>query len=175
MSSSETPSYVPIQVLFDETFHGRWEMSPSIDSMGNLASFYGRLEHHSPSTDGTFAICMAGGAGNFVTKVCFRPGFSSRLLTYEIYGQDLYESIPEAHRPPLRAEDKVNVTFSILGSSQQSVGSTIMPVILKNKDTGKLFCIKLHAYVMPNLLMGMFIGIPLSIMYACIHKSWAIF
>ena len=33
-----------------------------------------------------------------------------------------------------------------------------MPVVLKDKDTGKRFIIKLYAHVVPKLLMGMFIG-----------------
>jgi len=50
------------------------------------------------------------------------------------------------------------VKFSLLGSSQKTLGSTVMPVVLKDKDTGKRFIIKLYAHVVPNLLMGMFIS-----------------
>ena len=35
-----------------------------------------------------------------------------------------------------------------------------MPIMLKDANSGKRFCIILHAYVMPDLLMGMFISHP---------------
>jgi len=33
-----------------------------------------------------------------------------------------------------------------------------MPVVLKNRDTGRSFIIKLYALVLPDLFMEMFIG-----------------
>ena len=38
-------------------------------SMGNRPNLIGYLEHHNPTTDGSVAICMAGGNGVFVQKV----------------------------------------------------------------------------------------------------------
>jgi len=38
------------------------------------------------------------------------------------------------------------------------MGSTIMPIVFTNAETGERFCIKLYALVLENLLMGMFIG-----------------
>ena len=51
-----------------------------------------------------------------------------------------------------------NVTFSLQNSAQKPLGSTIMPVVLTDKITGKKFCIKLYALVLEHLSVGMFIG-----------------
>jgi len=134
---SQPPAYAAIPVLYDETHRGRWDQSPTIASLGNLAHLFGTLEHHSPATDGTFAICIAGGEGTFISK-------------------DLYESIPEAHRPPLRTENKQKVEF-LMGSPQETLGTTILPFILTATD-GKPFIMKLFMHVLPRMLMGMFIG-----------------
>lgn len=73
--------------------------------------------------------------------------------------KELYESIPEQHRPPLDTEGALNkVEFAVSGGSQTPLGSTIMPIILTDATTGQKFCIKLYALVMESLLMGMFIG-----------------
>ncbi|KAJ3509644.1 hypothetical protein NLJ89_g5108 [Agrocybe chaxingu] len=137
--STQPPGYVEIPTLYDETHRGKWALMPDISSMGNNANLIGYLEHHDPSTDGSFAICLAGGSGNFVSKA-------------------LYDSIPEAHRPTLNTDEDVDVSFSLLGSTQKALGSVIMPLILINYETNTRFRIKLHALVMPRLLMGMFIG-----------------
>ena len=71
----------------------------------------------------------------------------------------LYESIPEAHRPPLDTSDAdVTVNFSVAGQPQKPIGSIIMPIILINAETNTRFRIKLYALVLPRLLMGIFIG-----------------
>ena len=76
-----------------------------------------------------------------------------------LHSKDLYESIPEQHRPRLETNGALNeVAFTISGGSQKPLGSTIMPIILIDATTGQKFCIKLHALVMESLLMGMFIG-----------------
>jgi hypothetical protein len=75
-----------------------------------------------------------------------------------LHAQKLYESIPEQHRPPLNTTNTGStVTFTIPGTTQKSLGSTIIPIILTDATTGSKFCIKLYALVMENLLMGMFI------------------
>lgn len=43
-------------------------MSTAINSMANQPNIIGYLEHHKPTTDGSFAICAAGGTGVFVKK-----------------------------------------------------------------------------------------------------------
>jgi hypothetical protein len=40
----------------------------------------------------------------------------------------------------------------------KSIGTTFIPLILKNKDTGEKIRIVLYAIVLPNLFMNMFIG-----------------
>jgi len=76
-----------------------------------------------------------------------------------LHAQKLYESIPEQHRPPLNTTNTGStVTFTIPGTTQKSLGSTIIPIILTDATTGSKFCIKLYALVMENRLMGMFIG-----------------
>ncbi|KAJ8082630.1 hypothetical protein AAF712_012553 [Marasmius tenuissimus] len=137
--SNNPPPYTGIPTLYDETHHGKWYMQPEVASMGNLANLMGYLEHHGPHTDGSFAITVAGGNVTLVSK-------------------KLYESIPEQHRPPLDTTANVQTVSFLMGSPQQALGSTIMPVVLTNATTGRKFCIKLYALVMENLLMGMFIG-----------------
>ncbi|KAF9269824.1 hypothetical protein L218DRAFT_291768 [Marasmius fiardii PR-910] len=51
-------------------------------ALGNAANMMGCLEHHAPTTDGSLAICMAGGNCTLVSKA-------------------LCESIPSQHHPPL--------------------------------------------------------------------------
>lgn len=48
----------------------------------------------------------------------------------------------------------------MLGEDQTALGTAFVPIILKNADTGKPFRIVLHVYVLPNMLMGMFISDP---------------
>lgn len=66
---SQPPTYTPIAVLYDETHRGRWDQTLSIASMGQVAHLYAHLEHHNPTTDGSFAICIAGGTGTFISNV----------------------------------------------------------------------------------------------------------
>ena len=40
--------------------------------MANSPNLLGYLEHHSPTSDGSFSICIAGGIGSFVSKVRIR-------------------------------------------------------------------------------------------------------
>ncbi|KAI3614334.1 hypothetical protein WG66_000187 [Moniliophthora roreri] len=137
MSGPPLPAYAP--VYYDETHHGKWYMQPQVMSMGNSANLMGYLLHHSTDTDGSFAICAAGGNCTLVSK-------------------RLYESIPSEHRPPLDTTDGGLAVSFMTGGSQKSIGSTIMPIVLTDANTNQKFCIKLYALVMENLLMGMFVG-----------------
>jgi len=138
MSNDESPpAYNAIPVLYDETHHGKHYNQPRMESMANLANLMGHLPKHADTTDGSFSICMAGGNCTLVSK-------------------NLYESIPEEHRPALNASHAREVG-SLFGS-MATIGSTIMPIVLENAETGQKFCIKLYALVVENLLMGMFIG-----------------
>lgn len=140
--SVQRPQYVEIPTLYDDTHRGEWGSDYKISSMGNLTNLLGYLEHFDPAqTDGSIGICVAGGKGNFISK-------------------KLYDSIPEAHRPPLDTSHSRTVPFTVLGSSTMSLGSVIMPLILTNADTNTKFRIKLYALVLPNLLLDMFISNP---------------
>jgi hypothetical protein len=44
------------------------------------------------------------------------------------------------------------------GGDMRSIGTTFLPLILTNYTTGEKFRIVLHAIVLPDLFMGMFIG-----------------
>jgi len=75
-----------------------------------------------------------------------------------LHSKELYESIPEQHRPRLETNGALNkVALTVSGGSQKPLGSTIMPIILTDATTGQKFCIKLHALVMESLLMDIFI------------------
>ncbi|KAI0248879.1 hypothetical protein BJV78DRAFT_1130587 [Lactifluus subvellereus] len=138
--TGQSLEHAAIPVLHDETHHENWYSQPQINSIGNLPNLTGYLEHHAPSTDGSFAIYIAPGNVTLVSK-------------------RLYESIPEQHRPPLDANDAGNpVAFRVGSSTQEALGSTVMPVVLTDATSGRRFCIKLYALVLENMLMGMFIG-----------------
>ena len=66
-ASNSPPAY--ITTVHDDTHRGKWPNDLSIMSMGNRPNLIGYLEHHNPTTDGSVAICMAGGNGVFVQKV----------------------------------------------------------------------------------------------------------
>jgi len=65
--SSEPPAHVP--TIYDETHRAKHYMKPSIMSLGSRATLIAYLEHHAPTTDGSFSVCIAGGCGVFVSKV----------------------------------------------------------------------------------------------------------
>jgi roadblock/LC7 domain-containing protein len=67
MSSEPPRAYIP--TIYDETHRAIQYMDPSIRSMANRATLIAYLEHHAPTTDGSFAVCIAGGNGVFVSKV----------------------------------------------------------------------------------------------------------
>jgi len=71
--------------------------------------------------------------------------------------QALWESIPTTHRPSLSGF-QAGTAVEYLGTTHLAIGSTILPVILKDGDTGQPFRVKLFALVVPDLRMGMYIA-----------------
>lgn len=140
MADNQPPPYQEsIPTLYDETHRGIWHPKPAIMSQGAVVSLIAHLEHYPSTTDGSFAICIASGQGNFISK-------------------QLYESIPQDHRPSMKAT--IQSVDMMLGGDQKALGTTFVPLLLKNADTGKRFRVVLQAYVMENLSMGMFISQP---------------
>ena len=135
--NGRTSSGLSIPTIYDETHRGIWHPSPHVASIGNRVCLIAHLEHHEDSTDGSFGVCIAGGSGTFISK-------------------ELYESIPPKHRPALRKSSQ-EVSF-ISGSAQTAIGTTFIPILLKNHNDGKRFRVVIHAYVLPQMLMGMFIS-----------------
>jgi hypothetical protein len=68
-SNDAPPDYT--HTVYDETYRAKSYIQPSIMSMGNSPNLLGQLEYHSAQTDGSFAICVAGGEGVFISKVSF--------------------------------------------------------------------------------------------------------
>jgi len=66
MSAAPPPYY---RTLYDETHRSIIYLNPSISSMANRPNLIGKLEHHSPITDGSFSICIASGEGVFISQV----------------------------------------------------------------------------------------------------------
>jgi hypothetical protein len=61
---------VEIPTLYDDTHRGKWAFDFEIASMGNLPNLLAYLEYYDPAqTDGSIGICVAGGRGNFISKV----------------------------------------------------------------------------------------------------------
>ena len=131
----------PTPTLYDETCRGIWHSTLQILSIGDSAALIADLEHHDSSKDGSFAVCIAAGKGNFIS-------------------QELYNSIPEEHRPQMEAQDR-KVTF-LFGHSGHTLGRTFIPILLTNAKNGERFRIVLHAYILEKMSMGMFIS----------HPSW---
>lgn len=128
-----------IPTLYDETHRGIRHSSLEILSIGNSPALIAHLEHHEPTTDGSFAVCIAAGNGSFIS-------------------QKLYDSIPEEHRPQIKATDQ-EVTF-LSGHAANTLGQIFVPILLTNANKGERFRIVLHAYVLEKMTMGMFISHP---------------
>lgn len=128
-----------IPTLYHETHRGIWRSRLQILSLGNSPALIAYLEHHDPSTDGSFAVCIAAGNGNFIS-------------------QKLYKSIPEEHRPQMKAKDQ-KATF-LLGQSASTLGQVFVPILLANAKNGERFRIVIYAYVLEKMSMGMFISHP---------------
>ena len=72
MPESSTMATAPppyFRTVYDETLRAITYTEPSIMSMGNNPNLLGQLEYHSPTTDDSFSICVAGGDGIFVSQV----------------------------------------------------------------------------------------------------------
>ncbi|KIL54592.1 hypothetical protein M378DRAFT_1052863 [Amanita muscaria Koide BX008] len=148
-SNDAPPAYV--HTVYDETYRAKSYRQPSITSMANRPNLLGQLEYHSAQTDGSFAICVASGEGVFVS-------------------QDLLESIPAEHRPALDTDLAGQSVELLMGGPVISVGTTFLPFILTDAETGSRMRIVLYAFVVPKLLMGMFIGRPNDFWR---EESWA--
>ena len=75
------------------------------------------------------------------------------------FTQALWESIPKEHRPELDESDAgrpVGLIFS--GGDMTTLGSVNFPFILRDMETGERMRYVLRAYVVPRLLIPMFIG-----------------
>ncbi|KAG6828544.1 hypothetical protein H0H92_007622 [Tricholoma furcatifolium] len=156
-----TPPPYAAPTVHDETHRGIWYPSPSIASMGHVPHLLGYIEHHPSSTDGSFAICIAGGQGVFVKQVSILD-LTTVVLRDQFYvgstlWQALYESIPPDVRPPLNKADAGTEISLLMGGPMKAIGTTNFPFLLTD-DSGKKVRIVLHAYVVPDLLMGMFMS-----------------
>jgi hypothetical protein len=84
-------------------------------------------------------------------------------LSYDSYShitfKALLESIPAEHRPSLDTRSKQDVE-TLMSGTMKSAGTTFIPLMLKNKDTGENIRVVLYAIVLPNLFMNMFIAGP---------------
>ena len=70
----------------------------------------------------------------------------------------MWESIPSARRPTLDVSEAGREISLLTGGSIVALGSVFFPFLLTNKDTGERIRYIIKALVVPNLLMGMFIG-----------------
>ena len=69
MASTDTPPPPYFRTVYDETLRSITYTEPSIMSMANNPNLLGQLEYHSPTSDGSFSICVAGGDGIFISQV----------------------------------------------------------------------------------------------------------
>jgi len=135
--SSEPPAYIP--TIYDETHRAKDYMEPSIISMASRPTLIAYLEHHAPTTDGSFSVCIAGGIGVFVSKT-------------------LLDSIPEDHRPVIDTDMANQHVKYVIGDGFHTIGTALVPIILTDAETSQKFRIVLYALVLPDMRMGMFIS-----------------
>ncbi|KAJ6559136.1 hypothetical protein DFH09DRAFT_921982 [Mycena vulgaris] len=138
--ASSIPAPPPYaRTVLDETHRSISYGAPQIASMANNPTLLGYLVNHGPDTDGSFSICIAGGVGTFIS-------------------QTLFESIPAEYRPALDTSAAgQSVSFSLMGTTAESIGTTFLPFILPT-TTGERIRLVVHTLVLPKLFMGMFIG-----------------
>ena len=80
MNSAPPPPYqLTIYTVYDETFRSKSYLQPSIMSLATRPNLVGHLEHHAPTTDGSFSICVANGEGVFISRVSTLFAFCSLL------------------------------------------------------------------------------------------------
>ncbi|KAF8987510.1 hypothetical protein BDQ17DRAFT_1374991 [Cyathus striatus] len=120
-----TPADAPppppyIQTLYDETHRSKYYQEPRIMSMAHRPNLIGYLEHHAPTTDGSFSICVASGEGVFISE-------------------RLYNSIPDPHRPALDTTHAGQAVPTLMGNGMTSIGNTFLPLLLTNAETGEKF------------------------------------
>lgn len=73
--------------------------------------------------------------------------------------QALFDSIPLKYRPAFDISDAgTEIRSSLFNSTTKALGSTFLPFLLTNGDTNETVRLVLHAYIVPNLLTGVFIG-----------------
>ncbi|KAJ7149330.1 hypothetical protein C8R43DRAFT_888163 [Mycena crocata] len=139
MASDTTNPPPYAKTVLDQTHRSISYLAPKITSMANSPNLLGYLVNHSPDTNGSFSICLAGGVGVFIS-------------------QKLFELIPVDHHPSLDTGTAgQTVPFSLVGGSAKIIGTILLPFILTT-ITGERIRLVLHALVLPKLFMGMFIG-----------------
>jgi len=121
-------------------------------SVANHATLIGYLEHHATTTDGSFAMCIAGGNGVFVSKT-------------------LLDSIPAEHRPVIDTTMANVHVETIIGTGFHTIGTALVPIILTDAETSEKFRIVLYALVIRDMIMGMFISQGSKFLRAYFHTS----
>ena len=58
----------------------------------------------------------------------------------------------------MKTDDAGQTIPYIMGQPFKAIGTTLFPVVLTNAQTQERIRLVLHAFVVPQLLMGMFIG-----------------
>jgi hypothetical protein len=85
--------------------------------------------------------------------------------------QAVYESIPEAHRPPLDTSRTISARNTLFDCEINISESTILSFLLLDEKTNTKFRLKIHAPVAPHLATGMYIGDDLPIVNGQLEKS----
>ena len=157
MNAAPPPPY--IHTVYDETIRGIWYPRLCIESMANCPNILGHLEFTTPGGDGSFAICAAAGLGNFISKVCVFFDAVHALRGMTPCMKALLDAIPEEKRPVL---DETNagrkIELPLTGGEIVTLGSVFFPFLLTDMDTGERMRYVLNAFVVPKLLIPMFIG-----------------
>jgi hypothetical protein len=113
------------------------------------------LEHHHENNDGSYSIVVADGDGTFISRVT-----STRYIQYFtlILLQNFYHSIPKEHRPPINLLDAGKSVKLLFGGPTVTMGSIMMPIILKTANTNEYIKLVLYAFVVPKLVHPVFIS-----------------
>jgi hypothetical protein len=109
--------------------------------------------------DGCYGIIVAEeDAHSLIGRRSPCPFLSLQFLLRALYMQDLYNSIPAAGRPPIDLRGAGKMVRLLWQRPIITLGSVIIPIILKTADTNESVKLALHAFVVCAMNHRMFIS-----------------
>jgi hypothetical protein len=147
------------RLVYDETGSGKSVDCPEIRSSAQNAALVGLLEHHQETTEGSYSIVLADGDGTFISPVTPPSAIAQCSGSDLTLQQDFYNSIPETHRPPINLLDAGKPVKRLFYKDPiLTMGSIMMPIILKTANTNEYIKLVLNTFVVPELVHPVFVS-----------------